>query len=35
MKVNSDNQTVAAVDLEVPGCGELMAVRKEKKITKN
>ncbi len=24
MKVNSDNQTVAAVDLEVPGCGELM-----------
>ena len=24
MKVNGDNQTVAAVDLEVPGCGELM-----------
>ena len=24
MKVNSDNKTVAAVDLEVPGCGELM-----------
>ena len=24
MKVNSDNETVAAVDLEVPGCGELM-----------
>lgn len=24
MKVNSNNETVAAVDLEVPGCGELM-----------
>lgn len=24
MKVNDDNTTVAAVDLEVPGCGELM-----------
>ena len=24
MKVNNDNKTVAAVDLEVPGCGELM-----------
>ena len=24
MKVNADNETVAAVDLEVPGCGELM-----------
>lgn len=24
MKVNSDNETVAAVDLEVQGCGELM-----------
>ena len=24
MKVNSDNETVAAVDLEVPGAGELM-----------
>lgn len=24
MKVNNDNTTVAAVDLEVPGCGELM-----------
>ncbi len=24
MKVNGDNKTVAAVDLEVPGCGELM-----------
>ena len=24
MKVNDDNATVAAVDLEVPGCGELM-----------
>ncbi len=24
MKVNGDNETVAAVDLEVPGCGELM-----------
>jgi len=24
MKLNSDNKTVAAVDLEVPGCGELM-----------
>lgn len=24
MKVNSDNENVAAVDLEVPGCGELM-----------
>ncbi len=24
MKVNSDNETVSAVDLEVPGCGELM-----------
>lgn len=24
MKVNNDNETVAAVDLEVPGCGELM-----------
>ena len=24
MKVNDDNVTVAAVDLEVPGCGELM-----------
>jgi len=24
MKLNTDNETVAAVDLEVPGCGELM-----------
>lgn len=24
MKINDDNTTVAAVDLEVPGCGELM-----------
>ena len=24
MKVNEDNETVAAVDLEVPGAGELM-----------
>lgn len=35
MKLNPDGKTVAAVDLEVPGAGELWVVLKEKKIMTN